>query len=248
MVRRVVHHESEVPIMKTIGVIGGFGQWATLDFLERIYHVAANRVPQYGNRGYPKMIIHMLNRAPMKLRADGGYPEKLEPSEELIHAFRQINQDSDFIVMPSNTPHLFSRELEGVIGPGKLLSIVDVTVLETIRRGCTRVGVMSIGLTIDERLYQEPLAAAGIQTVELPRELITELDDEGIYPLQEGANLSDIKPVAQKALQYLREQRVDGTILGCTEIPILLGHEADSPDILNPSQLLADAAIERALV
>ena len=39
----------------------------------------------------------------------------------------------------------------------------------------------------------------------------------------------------------------DGVILGCTEIPLLLGLAADAPDLLNPAALLAEAAVRHAL-
>jgi aspartate/glutamate racemase len=40
---------------------------------------------------------------------------------------------------------------------------------------------------------------------------------------------------------------VEGTILGCTEIPLLLGDAADGPDLINPIQLLAEAAVAKAI-
>jgi aspartate/glutamate racemase len=36
-------------------------------------------------------------------------------------------------------------------------------------------------------------------------------------------------------------------ILGCTEIPLLLGERADAPDLINPVQLLAEAAVREAM-
>ena len=38
-----------------------------------------------------------------------------------------------------------------------------------------------------------------------------------------------------------------GIILGCTELPLLLREHAEGPDLLNPAQLLAEAAVQRAL-
>jgi aspartate racemase len=40
---------------------------------------------------------------------------------------------------------------------------------------------------------------------------------------------------------------VEGIILGCTEIPLLLGEAADGPDLINPLQLLAEAAVRFAM-
>lgn len=246
MTRVVAKHESEVPKMGKIGVIGGFGQWATLDIIERICRVSAERVSQYGNRGYPLMNIRLANKAPMVLNPDGSYPEKLEPSPEFLEAAKYVSKDSDFLIIPSNTPHLFVKDVEKVTNK-KVLSIVDVTVAEAIKRGYKKVGVLAIGLTLEKRLYQNPLEANGISAVVITKEMSDKLDDEGVYPLQEGMLLKDIKPVAKEIVSYLRTQRVDGVILGCTEIPILLGEAANDPDILNPNQLLAEAVVEKCL-
>jgi aspartate/glutamate racemase len=40
---------------------------------------------------------------------------------------------------------------------------------------------------------------------------------------------------------------VDGVVLGCTEIPLLLGEEAEAADLVSPLALLADAAVRRAI-
>lgn len=246
MERLVVNHESKVPPMRRIGVIGGFSQWATMDILERIFQYAAAHVPQYGNRGYPPIDQRWVNRAPMKLNPDGGMPEELEPSDELLEAARFVGQSSDFIIVPSNTPHFFKAEIEEAAGK-PMLSMVDEAVNESIRKGHKRVGVMAIGPTLDRRLYQSPLEENNIEAVVLPDDLSTRLDDEGVYPIQEGARLDSIKEVAFDALNYMRNQGVDGIILGCSEIPILLGKTSEDPDVINPSQLLAEAAVKKAL-
>lgn len=53
--------------------------------------------------------------------------------------------------------------------------------------------------------------------------------------------------VVGSAVDALRGRRVDGIILGCTELPLLLGTKADGPDLINPAQLLADAAVRYAM-
>jgi aspartate racemase len=243
--RVVAKHESEVPEMKRIGVIGGMGQWASLDILERIYRLSREfKIPQYGNRGYPPIDISIINKAPMLLNDDGSYPDKLEPSPTLLEAARFVGENSDFLIVTSNTAHIFRDQIEKAAGKS-LLSIIDVTMDDVKQRRCNRVGVIAIGLILG--LFQAPLEEAGVESVFLPENMQKELEDEGIYPIQEGATVAEVNKVAFTAVDYFRDQKVDGIILGCTEIPILLGTEANAPDIINPSQLLAEAAIKRSL-
>lgn len=245
--RIIVNSELEVPSMKKIGVIGGMGQWATIDILNRILKASVNfPIPQYGNRGYPPMDIIMINKAPMVLNPDGSYQEVLKPSPALLEAAKFVGKNSDFLIVTANTPHIFAKEIEQAARK-PLLSIVDVTVSETVRRNCKRVGVMAIGVTLKEKLFQNPLEKIGVKSILLPEKLGEKLDNEGIYEVQEGENPQKVSKVACDAINYFRKQKVDGIILGCTEIPLLLGNQADKPDIINPSQLLAEAAIKKAL-
>ena len=244
--RVVAQRESEVPRMKRIGVIGGFGQWSTLDIVERIFRESVRRVHQYGNRGYPRTIVDFNNRAPMILNPDGSVPELIEPSPEILESARLIGANSDIVILAANTPHLFKKQIEEAAGK-PLLSIVDVTVDEAVRRGCKRVGVMAIGPTLERRLYQDPLEQKGIETVALPKNLSERLDVEGIYQIEEGAQPDEVGDITHVGVDYLRKQGVNGIILGCSEIPILLGDNANDPDIINPSQLLAEAAVKKAL-
>ena len=57
----------------------------------------------------------------------------------------------------------------------------------------------------------------------------------------------DSRRLAREAVAALRARQVDGIILGCTEIPLLLGAAAAAPDMLNAAQLLAEAAVARAI-
>jgi aspartate/glutamate racemase len=42
-------------------------------------------------------------------------------------------------------------------------------------------------------------------------------------------------------------KKVGVLILGCTEIPLLLSQETEASDVINPSQLLAEAAVEYSI-
>ena len=52
---------------------------------------------------------------------------------------------------------------------------------------------------------------------------------------------------ARAAVGDLRARPVDAIILGCTEIPLVLGDDADAPDLVHPAALLADAAVRFAI-
>ena len=50
-----------------------------------------------------------------------------------------------------------------------------------------------------------------------------------------------------EAVEQVRSAGAPLTVLGCTEIPLLLGEAAEADDLINPAQLLAEAAVRFAL-
>lgn len=242
----VVDHELKVPKMFRIVVLGGFGQWATLDVLSRMFRYASERVPQYGNRGYPPMKVKMCNFAPMNLNPDGSYPDELTPNPALLDAARELGLVCDFLIIPSNTVHLFQEDIEAAAGK-PVLSIVDLAAAEVERRGCKRAGVTAIDITLQKGLFHKRLQALGVETIGLPKELSYRLDEDGIYKIQQGARAEELEGVGQEVIEYLRNQGAEAIILGCTEIPFLLDYDVNAPDIINPSQILAEAAIKKVL-
>jgi aspartate racemase len=101
----------------------------------------------------------------------------------------------------------------------------------------------------DPIVYTAPLDAMGISYETLPPEPggLRDQLDRAILALMAGQSGPEESRIAAQAVDTLRTRNVDGIILGCTEIPLLLGAAADAPDLLNPLQLLAEAAVRHAL-
>ena len=59
-----------VPVMRTIGILGGIGPQATMDFEARIHRVAQQFVGQHGNTGYPPMVTVYMRYAPVLVNSD----------------------------------------------------------------------------------------------------------------------------------------------------------------------------------
>jgi aspartate racemase len=71
--------------------------------------------------------------------------------------------------------------------------------------------------------------------------------NQAIFKCQAGQEDATDRAITHEAILALRNQGVDGIILGCTEIPLLLQGEDDLYDLLNPAQVLAEAAVRYAL-
>ena len=126
--------------MKTIGVFGGLGPQATMDFEARVHRVAQELIAPNVNSGYPPMVVYYYRFVPF-VATETGEPERpLRPDPRFLAAAAQIGRLADFLVVTSNFLHLFQAEIEQVTGC-ELLSMIDLTVAEVQRRRWRRVGV-----------------------------------------------------------------------------------------------------------
>src|SRR5262245_39087767 len=101
--------------MQAIGVIGGVGPQATMDFERRLHRVAQEKLPRNFNTGYPALTVAYVRRPPALLEpgAIGHQPRQpLTPDPALLEAARRLGAGADFLVVTSNFTHVFRREIE----------------------------------------------------------------------------------------------------------------------------------------
>jgi aspartate racemase len=229
--------------MKRIGVLGGISPQATMDFEARVHRVAQRVIPQDWNRGYPPMVVWYHRRLPVRVGVDERPIVPMEVDPQLVEAAAWLGKVVDFIVITCNSAHLGVRAISAAAGC-PVLSMIDLTVDEITRRGWTRPGV--IGFNGPPRVYLDPLEQRGIRCATIDAALQAGLDG-GIRAVAEGQERPADAAAARAAVGALRTAGVDGVVLGCTEIPLLLGEAGDAGDLVNPLALLAEATVRYAV-
>ena len=233
--------------MKTIGILGGIGPQATME-LERKLHAAAQRlIPQHQNSGYPPTVVYYFRDVPFVL--EDGYRPRVpyEPNPGLLDGARLLGSVADFLLIGSNASHMLKDHVERAAGR-PVLSMIDVVVRDVQRRGWRTVGVLGLG---DPVVYTRPLRELGIAPETVDGSLRAQLD-RNIFAAMEGRSDPAWTADALAAIDVLRSRGADGIILGCTEIPIVLG-EANvkrlvaEGNVIDPLDLLADAAVRSAM-
>jgi aspartate racemase len=231
--------------MKTIGVLGGLGPQATMDFEARVHAISQKLIPQLANSGYPPMVVYYHRHPPFVTDEHFRpiFPLQLEP--HLVETLGKLGQIADFIVITANGPHLLANLIEEAAGR-QILSMVDMTLDEVRRLGWQRVGVLGLG---DPKVYTTQLDRLGIpyETLSGEAEGLRDKLDQAILALMAGQAGPEESKVAVQAVDTLRSRTVDGIILGCTEIPLLLGDAAQAPDLLDPLQMLAESTVRFAM-
>jgi aspartate racemase len=240
--KRAAHRTEKGRKMKTIGILGGIGPQATMDF-ELLLHRAAQRlIPQHGNGGYPPTVVWYCRHPPVLLDADGKPQRPRRPDPRLLEAADKLGALVDFIVLPCNGVHLLRADIEAASGR-RVLNMIDLTLAEVNRRGWKKIGVLGLHEPV---VYIQPLSELDLACETIDGDCRAALD-RAIFGVMEGRASADMTNAARGAVQTLRARGVDGIILGCTEIPCLLREAGEMPDLLNPLPLLADAAVRFAL-
>jgi aspartate racemase len=229
--------------MKRMGVLGGVSAQATMDFEARVHRIAQRLVPQHRNQGYPPMVVWYHRRSPIRMDADGRPVEPRAIDPEMVEAARWLGSIVDFVVIPCNAAHVGIDAIRAAAGR-PVLSMIDVTVADVARRGCRRVGVT--GFAGAPAVYLDPLRARQIECATIDEGTQAPLD-AAIHAVAEGRDGAVEVAAARAVVEKLRGAGVDGVVLGCTEIPLLLPGEDDAPDLINPLALLAEAAVRFAI-
>jgi aspartate racemase len=230
--------------MKTIGVLGGLGPQATIDFEQRLHLVAQQLIPQRGNAAYPPMVSWFFRELPVLVPPGSPAPATLPPlNPRLLDAARALGQHADLIAMPVNGVHLWQAEIEQAAGK-PVVSMIDAVLNEVQRRGCRRVGLVDFRPPAWS-VYPRLLEQREVAWVELPDALRNTMASVQ-RAVVEGRNTDGDEAQVQRAIRLLRAAGTDGIILACTEFPLALTTELDA-DIINPAALLAEVVVRAAL-
>jgi aspartate racemase len=163
----------------------------------------------------------------------------------LASAEKLARVGAEFLICPDNTIH---QALPYIVqrSPLPWLHIAEVAAARAAERGYRRVGITGTRWLVESEVYPEKLAARGVAYVrpnEAERAEINRIImDELVY----GSLKPDSVAYFQRVIARLKDEGCDAVVLGCTEIPLIIS-DANSPlPTLDPTRLLAQAALRRA--
>ncbi|HIG75055.1 MAG TPA: aspartate/glutamate racemase family protein [Bacteroidetes bacterium] len=239
-----------------IGVLGGLGPHAGLDLVRSILDETAARRDQ---EHLPVVLVSVPGRIPDRSAwlADRSAPS---PAPPMLAVLRQLDEAGCAVAgIPCNTAHappLFDALREGLAEEGRelrLLHIVD-TIVDRVREvapGAERVGVLATSASIQNRLHEIGLEAAGMHAVvpdaEHQARVQASIFDED-WGLKAVSSPPD--PRAREALhaatEHLVREGAQAVILGCTELPLAVPeavHEATGVPFVSSTRALARGLI-----
>lgn len=227
--------------LKTIGIVAVTAEGAALCY-RTIVSESARYLPA---EVHPRIVLdnpslHTINER-LRQRDWSGVAALVGESARRLGSI-----GAELIVMPANAPHYAATAIAAAC-PVPFLSIVDVTVAACVTRGYARVGILGIGLTMSDGLYEGPLLNHGIEPIrpdEREQAQVNAVIFEQIIPARVTA---DGVGEVLRVIAGLAERGAEAVILGCTELPIVVTERNSPLPAIDTTRLLAKAALERAL-
>ena len=227
--------------MKKIGIIGGLGPEATVDYYKEIINAFKN---EKGDFNYPDIIIYSVNLSKLVgLMKEKKYDQVTSYLSEKIESLKRAG--AEFAALSANTPHLLFDQLKEK-SEIPLISIVEATCEECIKKGLKRTGLIGTGFTMNASFFPDVFSRRGLEVV-MPEKEDKELIDYKVFSeIELGIFKDDTRRFLIGIIEKMvREQHIDSMILGCTEFPLILKESgyAGIP-MLNTTKIHVDAIVK----
>jgi aspartate racemase len=222
--------------MNVIGVLGGMGPLATVDFMRKVL----DATPAARDQDHVPMIVSCVPQIPDRTTAFRGAGDS--PLEAIVASGRRLTSaGADLIVMPCNTAHLWFDEVQAQL-QRPMLHLVDAALREALDLAGpeARIGLLATDATTASGLYiNRRLAGAPPVQWLLPTAAeMLERVMPGIEAVKAG-QLQDGQALLADAARALRQRGAAVLLLACTEIPIVLDAAVCGLPIVDATAALA---------
>ena len=229
--------------MKTIGMIGGMSWESSLEYYRLVNEAVKEKM---GGLHSAKCILYSVDFGEIEKMLAVGDWTGLEAC--LGEAALELKEaGADFLLICTNTMHKLAEKLEAKAGL-PLLHIADAAAGEIKAEGLGKVGLLGTKFTMEEAFYRERLEDKFEIKVLIPEAGDREFVNSVIFnELCLGIIKEDSREKFRGIIGDLVSKGAEGIVLGCTEIPLLIGQEDAEVPVFDTTKIHALAAVEFAL-
>jgi aspartate racemase len=226
--------------LPTLGIVGGLGPESTIDYYRRILEEWKRDHPSSS----PSIVIDSLDVTRGLDFVEHDRPGLIEYLSASID--RLAAAGADFVAMAANTPHVVFDDLVARSSI-PLVSIVEACAEEASRRDLHRLGLLGTRFTMEGRFYPEVFARRGMAIVAPNGEERMWIHDRYVGQLLKGEFRDETRDGVKAVIRRLREkEKIDGIILGGTELTLLLsGATVEGIPALDTTALHVTAIVKR---
>ncbi len=227
-----------------IGILGGMGTQAGLDFCNKLAVLNRGKIDQK----YPLFILYNKSNIPKR-------PENLKKYynvlKSLIKGCRLLQKNKcNFIVMPCNTAHYWYDDLKKKIKI-PIISMPKEVYLHT-KKSCkknSKIGLLSTEATLKTNVYSRYFNKD--YKLVSPGKILQKKNVNKAIKYVKMGKVKEAEKVLKPAVNYLIKTKCKKIILGCTELPIaIFAYKSfkkikESKIFIDPNLLLAQVSMKK---
>ena len=227
-----------------IGILGGMGTQAGLDFCNKLAKLNKGKLDQ----DYPMFILYNKSNTPKR-------PENLNKYYNVLNALvdgcKVLQKNKcKFIVMPCNTAHYWHKDIQKKITI-PLLSMPKEVYLFTNRicKKNSKIGILCTEATLKTSIYNN-FFDKNFRLISPELKLQKNSVNKAIKFVKMG-RIKEAEKALKPAVNYLIKRKCKKIILGCTELPIAIfayksfKKAKESKIFIDPNLLLAEVCIKK---
>jgi len=224
--------------MQTIGILGGMGPYASLDFLKNI--IDLNQVEK--DWEHPRVILDSNPKIPSRTRAV--MLNEKSPVNGMVKSINSIaHAGADFVMVPCNSAHYFYDEVVNDISIN-WLNLIKICSNVVLKRKLVKPLVLGGPVTIREKMYSKYIPNA---------QYLNESENSKIYDFIEEIKKSSYLDESSSEVFFnlidtsISELSIDAVIFACSELPIIFSDQtiAEIP-LINSNAIYAQYGLDVA--
>ena len=226
---------------RVIGVIGGMGPAATVEFMNRV----VRRTDAEDDHDHFRMLVDNNPKVPSRIAAiiEGTGADPLPELRRMAAGLEKSG--ADFLVMPCNTAHHYHRAIADAVGI-PFISIVDVAAEHLVRHhpGARRIGFLASPAVRETGVYDAAFDRHGLAIVYPDAEANAQL--LRIIREIKAGQVGDRQAEGFRLVAGALAGATDAILVACTELSLLPLSAIGNVPVLDTLDLLVDATIAAA--
>lgn len=225
---------------RTVGVLGGMGPAATVDFMDKLIKATGAAREQDNLRLLVDCNPHVPDRN--KAEIEGSHPGPVLAAM----AAGLERQGADFLVMACNTAHAYEADIKAAVGV-PFVSLIGETaaVLAARHPKAKHAGLLAGTGCLNAGIYQAALAQHGVVPVNLGADDQARFMDL-LYRIKRG----DVPDAARAEMRALADLLIaagaDVVVAACTEVPLVLDQAAVAVPLVDSTAVLVERTLAYA--
>lgn len=225
--------------MKHIALIGGTTWLSTIDYYRIINQTVNERL---GGVHAAKLILHSVNYGEIvPLTKAGNWAAIADIIGDAAQKAEQAG--ACCLLLCANTMHVIAPDIQNRVSI-PVIHIAEATAQAIRVKELKKVLLLGTRYTMQASFYPEQLKLKGIDLC-VPDQADQEYINNSIYEeMGKGLFLPETRTAYLSIIEKHRKDGIDGVILGCTEIPLLLSQDDSDLPLFDTTRIHALAAVD----